>query len=91
MTRRKTHVALVRLDPGTRFGVSVTDCGLQITAEFGWARVSYVETAVVNDWISNETARYAYLEESELEEHHYAEIRPRAGGPPPAGPPGCPG
>ena len=91
VTRRKTNMVLVRLDPCTRFGIAVTGGGLQITAEFGWARVSYVKTAVVNDWISDETGRFAYLEEAKLETHHYAEIRPRAGGPPPAGPPGCPG
>ena len=39
VTRRKTHMALVRLDPDTRFGISVTGSGLQITAEFRWARI----------------------------------------------------
>jgi hypothetical protein len=84
VTRRKPHMALVRLDPGTQFGISMTSGGLQLTAEFGWARVSCAETAVVNDWISDETGRFAHLEEAKLEAHHYAEIRPPAG----AGPAG---
>lgn len=76
VTRRKTHLALVRLDPETRFGISMTSSGLQIAATFGWARISHVRTPVVNDWIDGVAARYAYLEEAQLEEHHYAEIRP---------------
>ncbi len=31
---------------------------------------------VVNDWIDGVAVRYAYLAEADLEEHHYAEIRP---------------
>ena len=82
VTRRKTHMALVRLDPDTRFGISVTGSGLQITAEFRWARISYTETRVVNEWINDEPAQYAYLEEAKLDAHHYAEIRPQPGGRP---------
>lgn len=74
--RRKTHLALVRLDPETRFGISMTSSGPQIAVTFGWARISYVPTPAVNDWIDDVAARYAYLEEAQLEEHHYAEIRP---------------
>ena len=51
VTRRKTHMALVRLDPETRFGISITSSGPQIAATFEWARISYVRTPVVNDWI----------------------------------------
>lgn len=76
VTRRKTHMALVRLDPETRFGISITSSGPQIAATSEWARISYVRTPVVNDWIDGVAARYAYLEEADLEEHHYAEIRP---------------
>ena len=76
VTRRKTHMALVRLDPETRFGISITSSGPQIAATFEWARISYVPTPVVNDWIDGVDDRYAYLEEAQLEEHHYAEIRP---------------
>ena len=76
VTRRKTHLALVRLAPETRFGISMTSSGLQIAATFGWARISHVRTPVVNDWIDGVAGRYAYLEEAQLEEHHYAEIRP---------------
>jgi len=75
VTRRKTHMALVRLDPETRFGISMTSSGPQIAAAFGWAQISYVPAPVVNDWIDGVAARYAYLEEAQLEEHHYAEIR----------------
>jgi hypothetical protein len=82
VTRRKTHMALVRLDPDMRFGISVTSSGLQITAEFRWALISYAKTTVVNDWINDEPAQYAYLEETKLDAHHYAEIRSQAGGPP---------
>jgi hypothetical protein len=70
-------MALVRLDPETRFGISVTTSGPQIAATFEWARIAYVRTPVVNDWIDGVAARYAYLAEAQLEEHHYAEIRPR--------------
>ena len=76
VTRSKTHMALVRLDPGTRFGISMTSSGLQIAAAFGWAQISYVPAPVVNDWIDGVAARCAYLAEADLEEHHYAEIRP---------------
>ena len=83
VTRRKTHMALVRLDPDTRFGISVTGSGLQIAAEFRWARISYMETRVVNEWIKDESAQYAYLEDAKLDAHHFAEIRPQAGSSPP--------
>jgi hypothetical protein len=76
VTRRNTRMALVRLDPETRFGISMTSSGPQIAAAFEWARISCVPAPVVNDWIDGVAARYAYLEEAQLEEHHYAEIRP---------------
>ncbi len=76
VTRRKTHMALVRLDPEPRFGISMTSSGPQIAATFGRARISYVRTPVVNDWIDDVADRYAYLAEAQLEDHHYAEIRP---------------
>lgn len=76
VTRRNTRMALVRLDPETRFGISMTSSGPQIAATFEWARISCVPAPVVNDWIDGVAARYAYLEEAQLEEHHYAEIRP---------------
>ncbi|SRR6266568_1116362 len=76
VTRYKTHMALVRLDPETRLGISMSSSGLQIAATFGWARISYVPAPVVNDWIDGVADRYAYLAETDLEEYHYAEIRP---------------
>jgi hypothetical protein len=77
VTRYKTQMALVRLDPGAGFGISMTSSGLQITATVAWAQISYVPTPVVNDWIDGVNERYAYLEDAQLEKHHYAEIRPR--------------
>jgi hypothetical protein len=76
VTRYKTHMALVRLDPGAGFGISMTSSGLRIAATFGWAQISYVPTPVVNDWIDGVDDRYAYLEDAQLEEYNYAEIRP---------------
>ena len=76
VTRRKTHMALVRLDPETRFSISIPSSGPQIAATFEWTRISYLPTPIVNDWIDGVADRYAYLEKAQLEEHHYAEIRP---------------
>lgn len=67
-------------DPDMRFGMSVTGSGLQITAEFRWARISYMESMVINEWINDESAQYACLEDAMLDAHHFAEIRPQAAG-----------
>ena len=66
VTRYKTQMALVRLDPGAGFGISMTSSGLQITATVAWAQISYVPTPVVNDWIDGVNERYAYLEDAQL-------------------------